>query len=148
MITTTFFYKKKNNGEHEVFPTFDLIKINTICLSAFIFFKLNHVLFFPLHGGAHLGVVVITTAQIHSAKPELRFCAGSNPAWGMSEIRDGEDLRQLCWLEIRQWSCLLSVNHTTKTIRYHHHHHHHHHFFLLFLKQDSHSMILNLDWNK
>ena len=38
------------------------------------------------------GVVVITTAQLHSAKPELRFCAGSNPARGVSEIRDGEDL--------------------------------------------------------
>ena len=38
------------------------------------------------------GVVVITTAQIHSSKPELRFCAGSNPARGVSEIRDGEDL--------------------------------------------------------
>ena len=24
------------------------------------------------------GVVVITTAQLHSTKPELRFCAGSN----------------------------------------------------------------------
>ena len=30
------------------------------------------------------------TAQLHSAKPE--FCAGSNPARGMSEIREGEDL--------------------------------------------------------
>ena len=38
------------------------------------------------------GVVVITTAQLHSSKPELRFCAGSNPARGVSEIRDGEDL--------------------------------------------------------
>ena len=39
------------------------------------------------------GVVVITTAaQLHSTKPELRFCAGSNPAYGVSEIRDGEDL--------------------------------------------------------
>ena len=38
------------------------------------------------------GVVVITTAQLHSTKPELRFCAGSNPAHGVSEIRDGEDL--------------------------------------------------------
>ena len=37
------------------------------------------------------GVVVITTAQIYSTKPELRFCAGSNPARGVSEIRDGED---------------------------------------------------------
>ena len=38
------------------------------------------------------GVVVITTAQLHSTKPELRFCAGSNPARGVSEIRVGEDL--------------------------------------------------------
>ena len=38
------------------------------------------------------GVVVITTAQLHPTKPELRFCAGSNPAHGVSEIRDGEDL--------------------------------------------------------
>ena len=37
-------------------------------------------------------VVVITTAQFHSSKAELRFCAGSNPARGVSEIRDGEDL--------------------------------------------------------
>ena len=37
-------------------------------------------------------VVVITTAQLHSTKPELRFCAGSNPACGVSEIRDGEGL--------------------------------------------------------
>ena len=39
-----------------------------------------------------IGVVGITTAQLHSTKPELRFCAGSNPARGVSEIRDGEDL--------------------------------------------------------
>ena len=38
------------------------------------------------------GVVVITTAQLHSTKSELRFCAGSNPARGVSEIRNGEDL--------------------------------------------------------
>ena len=38
------------------------------------------------------GVVVITTAQLHSTKPELRFCTGSNPARWVSEIRDGEDL--------------------------------------------------------
>ena len=36
--------------------------------------------------------VVITTAQIHSTKPELRFSVGSNPARGVSEICDGEDL--------------------------------------------------------
>ena len=38
------------------------------------------------------GVVVITTAQLHSSEPELRFCTCSNPALGVSEIRDGEDL--------------------------------------------------------
>ena len=36
--------------------------------------------------------MVITTAQLHSTKPELRFCAGSNPAHGVSEFRGGEDL--------------------------------------------------------
>ena len=38
------------------------------------------------------GVMVITTSQLHSTKLELRFCAGSNSARGMSEIRDGENL--------------------------------------------------------
>ena len=38
------------------------------------------------------GVGVTTTAQLHSTKPELMFCAGSKPARGVSEIRDGEDL--------------------------------------------------------
>ena len=44
--------------------------------------------------------VVIATAQLHSTNTELRFCAGSNPARGMSEIRDGEDLWQWPRLEI------------------------------------------------
>ena len=54
--------------------------------------------FFPYYW---LPVVVITTAQLHSTKPKLRFCAGSNPARGVSEIRDGEDLWQWPRLEIR-----------------------------------------------
>ena len=29
------------------------------------------------------GVVVTTTAQLHSTMSELRFCAGSNPARGV-----------------------------------------------------------------
>ena len=66
------------------------------------------------------GVVIITTAQLHLSKPELRFCAGSNPARGVSEIRDGQDLWQWSRLEIRLR--LSSVNHTMKTIYYHHHH--------------------------
>ena len=51
---------------------------------------------FPFKSGPVLkwgrGVVVITTAQLHSTKPELRLCAGSNPTYGVSEIRDGENL--------------------------------------------------------
>ena len=47
------------------------------------------------------GALVITTAQLHSTKPELRFSAGSNPARGVPEIRDGEDLWQWSRLEIR-----------------------------------------------
>ena len=38
------------------------------------------------------GVMVIIIAQLHSTKSELRFCAGSNPARGVLETRDGEDL--------------------------------------------------------
>ena len=38
------------------------------------------------------GVVIIITAQLHSTKPELRFCTDSNPVCGMLEIRDGENL--------------------------------------------------------
>ena len=38
------------------------------------------------------GVVVFSTAELHSTKPELKFCTGSNPAHGVSEIHDCEDL--------------------------------------------------------
>ena len=38
------------------------------------------------------GIVVITTVQRHSTKPELRLCAVSNPARDVSEIRDDGDL--------------------------------------------------------
>ena len=38
------------------------------------------------------GVMVINTAQFHSTKPELRLCAGSKPARGVSDISDSEDL--------------------------------------------------------
>ena len=47
------------------------------------------------------GVVVNTTAQFHSTKLELRFCVGSNPVHGVSEIHYGEDLWQWSWLERR-----------------------------------------------
>ena len=37
------------------------------------------------------GVVVINTARLHSAKPELKFCTGSNPVRYVLEIRNDED---------------------------------------------------------
>ena len=43
----------------------------------------------------HCGVVVITTAQINSRKPEFRFCTGLNAApdvWEISKICNSEDL--------------------------------------------------------
>ena len=51
--------------------------------------RMHQVKFFR---GLHHVVVVIATVQLHSTKPELRFCAGSDPARGVSEIRDAEDL--------------------------------------------------------
>ena len=50
------------------------------------------VLVLPISLQWRRGVVVTTTAQLHSTMPELRFCTVSNPACGMLEIRDGEDL--------------------------------------------------------
>ena len=47
------------------------------------------------------GVVIITKVQLHSTKPEIRFCAGSNPARRVSETRHGEDLWQWSRLEAR-----------------------------------------------
>ena len=46
-------------------------------------------------------VVVITTAQLHSTKPELRFCASWNPARSVWEIHDVEDFWQWSRVEIR-----------------------------------------------
>ena len=55
------------------------------------------------------GVVAITTGQLHSTNLELRFCAGSNLARDMSEIRDGEDLWQCSRMEIRLKACRQST---------------------------------------
>ena len=60
--------------------------------------------------------MVIATALLHSAKPELRIYAGPEPARGVSEIHNGEDLWQCSQLA----NHLSSVNHTTKTIHHHH----------------------------
>ena len=47
----------------------------------------------PYYLGRHyLGVVIFATAKFYSIKPELKFCAGSNPASTVSEVCDGENL--------------------------------------------------------
>ena len=46
-------------------------------------------------------VVVITTTQFYSTKPELRLCGGLNLALGASEIHDCEEVWQWSPLEIR-----------------------------------------------
>ena len=78
---------------------------------AFIFLQENWAIN-ALHPSICCGVVVITTAQLHSSKPKLRFCADSNAAYGMLEIHDGEDLWQWSQLEIKLR--LSSVAHITK----------------------------------
>ena len=56
------------------------------------------------------GVVFITTAQLYSTMPELRFCACSNYAHSVSEICNDENLWQCSWLEMKfnafRWSTL------------------------------------------
>ena len=69
---------------HEIFN----LTIYRGLLSETIWMVLGHFHFFFLRKRRSYGVVVITTAQLHSTKPEL----SSNPARGVSEIRDGEDI--------------------------------------------------------
>ena len=65
-------------------------------------------------------IVVVTTSQLHSTKAEFRFCACSNPAGVVSEIRGGEDLLQWFRLEIRLKAFRRSTN-TSKTVQEHEH---------------------------
>ena len=37
-------------------------------------------------------IVDITNARFHSAKPDLRFYVGSNPACGVTEVWEGKNL--------------------------------------------------------
>ena len=70
----------------------------------------------------HRSVVVNTTTQLHSTKPELRFCAGSNSAYDMLEICDGEDLWQWSRLEIKLHTFCHSAIPQKQIIIIHHHH--------------------------
>ena len=54
--------------------------------------------------------MVIAAEQLHSTNPEFRFCAGSNPARGVSEIHNDKDLWEWSRLEKRlnasRWSII------------------------------------------
>ena len=71
------------------------------------------------------GAVVITTAQLHSTKPELRYCAGSNSwragvlacSWRAGDSRWWGSLKMVPTGNMAKR--LSSVNHTTKTIHHH-----------------------------
>ena len=56
-------------------------------------------------------VVVSTFSQIHSTKPELRFCVNLNPAFHVSETCNGENLLQKCW----QRFFIIIINPSQKT---------------------------------
>ena len=77
-----------DNTPYTYFSKIEHVLTNLQCASEKLsyWFSANH-----LVAWRH-DVVIITTAQLHSTEPELRFCAGSNPARGMLEIRDGEVL--------------------------------------------------------
>ena len=64
----------------------DIEKPDAICLLTFV---LDYFSGLFLHPSVfwRRGVVVITTAQLHSTKLELRFCAGSNPARRFEMVR-------------------------------------------------------------
>ena len=91
---------------------YNFYKIITACWSEICF---SFLLFFFL-----IAKMVTTTVQLHSTKSEPRFWAVSNPACGMSEIWDGENLWQWTWLGIVH-KRLLFANHSVKTIHHHHH---------------------------
>ena len=61
--------------------------------------------------------MVTTTLQLPLSKPELRFCAGSNPACPMLEFAMVTIIQDENKTKFRS-----SVNHTTKTNHHHHSH--------------------------
>ena len=71
------------------------LKIRTVCGAS------HHPAFMGNCPKLHRGVVVITTPQFYSTKPELKLCAGSNHARVVMEINDDEYLWQWSRLEIR-----------------------------------------------
>ena len=93
---------------------------------------INHIsrsLFFPEKLYC-CGVVVKTTAQLPSAKSELRLGESLNLACSVLEIGDGGNLWKSSQLEIRHKRLSLVI-HSAETIHHCHHHYLHHHRYVL-----------------
>ena len=69
-------FQRKNTGTRPNFFSYFILSLKKAC---------NNGIF-------RRGVVVITAAQLRSTKSEHGFYAGSNPARGVSEICDDENL--------------------------------------------------------
>ena len=65
--------------------------------------------------------MVITAAQLHSTKPELRFYAGQSPSRDVLEIHDGKDHWHLFRLE-RGLNAVRLSNIPQKTNHHHYNH--------------------------
>ena len=85
----------------DVLQNFTLFTRKHLCWSLFLIKLQTFNTYFERAALVTLWCSGYTNAQLNSLKSELRFCAGSNPARGLSEIRDGEDLWQWSRLEIR-----------------------------------------------
>ena len=85
----------------DVLQNFTLFTRKHLCWSLFLIKLQTFNTYFERAPLVTLWCSGYTNAQFNSLKSELRFCAGSNPARGLSEIRDGEDLWQWSRLEIR-----------------------------------------------
>ena len=76
-----------------IFAAFSFIRCNFQNMVQFLkitLFKIHTSKFIALQ----YSLVVITADQLQSSKSELRFCAGSNPPWGVLEFCYEESLQQ------------------------------------------------------
>ena len=94
LIPSFSFVMPSKRTQNSFTTTRQILNAFLILISYLYLFTVPLFTFNWLYAGAvwRHGVVVITAAQLYSTKHELRLCAGSNAAWGVSEIRDGEDL--------------------------------------------------------
>ena len=87
-------FKNDYLGKHVHTAASDILRRGIFCKV-----HIEEVHSFLQHFDIHL--FQIDFRVLHNLRGVFTFCAGSNPAHGVSEIRDGEDLWQWSRLEIR-----------------------------------------------